>query len=129
MPRKLSVNLAEASSVDTGIEVYVRKRPQFKHEVARGEYDIVSVASQNQVRVLFFLARAHRPSAKQPHGFRFRATSVTILLQKVPRINHLLLYQQLLYIRLSKVAGMRSERVREGFRGFGPKTRYSPCTL
>eukprot|EP00959_Pyramimonas_sp_CCMP1952_P162638 3400427-Pyramimonas_sp.AAC.1 len=38
-------------SVDTGIEVFVRKRPQFEHEVLKGEYDVVTVASQNQVVV------------------------------------------------------------------------------
>jgi hypothetical protein len=38
------------ANVDTGIDVFVRKRPQFKHEVQRGEYDIVTVPFENQVQ-------------------------------------------------------------------------------
>ncbi|KAK3234139.1 hypothetical protein CYMTET_55598, partial [Cymbomonas tetramitiformis] len=41
---------AEAG-VDTGIGVYVRKRPQFQHERDKGEYDVVTVADLRSVTV------------------------------------------------------------------------------
>ena len=50
VPAKLHCEGQTVANVDTGIDVFVRKRPQFKHEVQRGEYDIVTVPFENQAR-------------------------------------------------------------------------------